>query len=294
MIFETIYCIFKKTDYQRYHETKLEQSDFKRLNNNLKQKINHAHQTQMEFFNKFMALAATYHLDIKVVPEDELASIIHSPKTLIISCGGDGTFLSCAQRFPNSPLLGMNSDFRTKDGGSVGALTLVNSQNLERSISSLAKGKGTINLWNRLGANINNQRVDNYAVNDIFIGHPVSYLTCNISVEIGDVKDDFNCSGFLACTGMGSNAWFEAAGGSHFSNELAAFGYLVLVPSKKWQPKFISGISSFDNHISVIPHRTGYVMAFDSKKDVITLKTGDVVDIFIDKDNPVKVLTLDV
>lgn len=291
MIFKKIYCVLKKTEYQHYHQNDQSYKNFKSLNDDFREEIWESHKNQIKFFTKFMEISRDLNLNVEVVSESNIDLINYKRDQIIISCGGDGTFLSCAQNFPQAVLLGMNSDLRDYSigRGSIGGLTNINKYNLYNKLKNIARGSGKIEFWSRLGVSVNGIAANNYAVNDVFIGNPLSYLTCSISVQVGPLRDDFNCSGFIACTGMGSHAWFTAAGGSHFSNELKAFGYMVLLPSKKWRPKFISGISSFDNYTTVIPHRDGYIMSFDSKIDVIKIKAGDRIKIFIDEKNPLKV-----
>ena len=91
-------------------------------------------------------------------------------------------------------------------------------------------------------ASINGKKIKKYAVNDIYIGNQMAYLTCFFSLQTPEHISEFFCSGVLACTGMGSNAWFRNAGGNPFAKNLNAFSYLVLHPQAKTPPARVSEI----------------------------------------------------
>jgi len=294
MDFSKKFCVFKRSDFTHYQENEASKRNFLRLSPSFQKKILESHQRQEDFVQKFLSFSKKLKMGIQFFSELEMNKIQVDQNSLVISCGGDGTFLSCAKHFPKSVLLGMNSDCTENSSldGSLGALTSINIANLKEYLQNLAKGSNPIEEWPRLGVSINGKKWNRFAVNEVFIGNSVSYLTCDLTVEMEEMKDDFKCSGLLVCTGTGSSAWFEAAGGSRFSNELKAFGFLVLVPSSKWQPKFFSGVISNKKELKVRPHRDGYVLAFDSKPDPFILKAGDEVQFFLDSKNPIRVLKL--
>ena len=294
LAFKTYVCVVKKTAYDHYHQDPTSVKSFCRLSEGLQARIRRSHENQERFLRLMHRQAKKLQLKIDFYQENELDQIKADATTLILSCGGDGTFLSCAQSFPHSVLLGLNSDFSLQPEyqGSVGALTSVTILDLSHKLKLLAENKGSLEQWSRLGAKINDQSLPRLAVNEIFLGNPVSFLTSNITVETEQSEEDFNCNGLLVCTGMGSNAWFSAAGGSTFNNDLQAFGYLILLPSHKWKPKFSSGICSYKNRLIVRPHRDDYVLAFDSKPETYALKAGDSVSFFLDRENSVRVLKL--
>ncbi|MGK0289978.1 MAG: NAD kinase [bacterium] len=138
---------------------------------------------------------------------------------------------------------------------------------------------------------MNGELVDRLAVNDVFIGNPISYETCDLSLSVDGEEENFLCSGLITCTGMGSHAWYYNAGGSPFSNELDGFGFRVLIPNIKRALNYSSGVVTSNHELVVCPNRDGYIVSFDSRPDVITTHIGDEIRIILAKDNPVKVIT---
>lgn len=292
--FKNIFCIIKKSELDYYKETEESYNNFKRLGKSLQGQIQDSFDNQIHFVTKFEKLAKELSLPVTFTEEKDIDKISPQPDDLVISCGGDGTFLSCAQKFQESILLGTNSDFKPKAGpGSYGALTSVNRTNLENKLKRLISGDFFIDHWNRLQVKINGNLLDQYAVNDIYFGQKLSYKTCNITVIQSGIEQDFNCSGILACTGMGSHAWYYNAGGSPFSNELDAFGFSALFPNLKRPMKFSSGIISGRHALVMIPQDENYILSFDSKSEVIDTCLGDEISVSLAPNKALRVVSFD-
>jgi len=265
-----------------------------RLSPSKQSAIHLSSENQLAFISSLESLAAKYDQPIQFLREDQLDSITPSSKDLVLSVGGDGTFLSCAKLFDQATLLGLNSDYKPKAGfGSYGALTQINRTDLEARFQDLVEGRFRIEQWNRLQAEVNGERLPRYALNEVYFGQPLSYRTCELHLSQNGMTEDFNCSGVLVCTGMGSHAWHYNAGGSPFSNELEAFGFRVLFPNLKRPLKFSSGIVSSRHEITIVPDRDGYVLCFDSSLDVVQTHLGDEVRISIAENKALNVIAFD-
>lgn len=289
--FENIYCVIKRSELDYYQSSDSRLAMFNRVSLITQEKVKSSHKNQSKFIADLKDLSNNLSLKINYLEESEMDRIDPKSNDLVISCGGDGTFLSCAQKYQDSILLGMNSDYSPKAGyGSYGALTTINRTNLKSHLVRLSKGDLVIDQWSRLQVKINGKLIDRYAVNDIYLGHNIAYKTCDITVLQSGIEQEFNCSGMLACTGMGSHAWHYNAGGSPFSNELDAFGFRVLFPNLKIPMKYSSGIVSSRHELIIIPQRDDYIISFDSKSDVIETQLGDEIRISLAKDHAVKVV----
>lgn len=290
--FQNIFCVIKLSEFDYHNSSDLRKTMFNRLHESKRDQIKESRDNQAHFIEKLTQFSKKLNLQINYIPEKDIDSIKPAANDLIISCGGDGTFLSCAQRFQNSILLGMNSDYNPKAGlGSFGALTSTNRLNLEKHLQRLINGDFFIDKWNRLQVKINDKLIDRYCVNDIYYGQRISYQTCDITVHQTGIVQDFNCSGILCCTGMGSHAWYYNAGGSPFSNDIDAFGFRVLFPNLKRPLEFSSGIISSRNELLMIPEAEGYILSFDSKPDVIPTQLGDEIRVFLAPNKAVRVLS---
>jgi NAD kinase len=290
--FNEIYCIVKRSELDYLYASDKRKLMFNRLSSAKRDQIKESHENQLSFIGNLKKLSEKHSLNVQFVAEKDMDAIHPKAEDLVLSCGGDGTFLSCAQKYENSILWGMNSDYQLKDGlGSYGALTNTNRTNLEERLKNLMHGDFFIDRWNRLQVRINGELVNRYAVNDIYFGQKISYQTCDILIKQAGQEQDFNCSGVLCCTGMGSHAWYYNAGGSTFSNELDAFGFLVLFPNLKYPMKFSSGVISSRNEIIMFPEGDDYIISFDSKPDVIGTQLGDEIRVSLAPENAVQVIS---
>ena len=290
--FSEIYCIIKVSELDYHLAMESRKNMFHRLDESNQNQVKKSHENQTKFIENLKTFSKKLGMKVHFLNEDQMDQIHPGCNDLIISCGGDGTFLSCAQKYQDSILLGMNSDYKPKAGvGSYGALTSINRTNLKRRLEEIKDQKFFIDQWKRLQTKVNNQLIERYAVNEIYFGQRISYETCDINIQHSRMSQDFNCSGVLTCTGMGSHAWHYNAGGSPFSNELDAFGFKVLFPNLKRTLKFASGIVSGRNELIIYPLRDNYVLSYDSKSDVITTQLGDEVRISLAPDSAVRVIS---
>ncbi len=207
---------------------------------------------------------------------------------LVITCGGDGTFLAAAEHVGSTPILGLNSNYhKDPKSGSIGALTSVDIRNLERRIKKLKNGKYKITKLKRLQVKINGKVVPRSAFNEIYVGNATPFKSTDIEVRYKRKVERFNCSGVLVCSVTGSRAWFRNAGGKPFRSE--KIGFLVREPNLDRKPKFVKG--KYKGELVIIPNADGHVIAFDSKDKVVSLRSGDTVRISVDGKKAISVVT---
>ncbi|GMR51937.1 hypothetical protein PMAYCL1PPCAC_22132 [Pristionchus mayeri] len=131
---------------------------------------------------------------------------------LVVAAGGDGTFLTAASPvFDNTPVIGINTDPQ----GSEGHLC-AGGKNPPTDLMSVINDKDT--RWTRrsrikvtvIGGKTNSDH-PLLAVNDVLIADTHAYKTSYYDISIdGGPEMRQKSSGFLACTGTGSTAWYKA------------------------------------------------------------------------------------
>ncbi|KAK3604241.1 hypothetical protein CHS0354_002049 [Potamilus streckersoni] len=290
---ERMLCIIKRTAYEYYTQNPELKDKYPALQKNTRDRLEQNNLNHHRLLRNLYDLNETLGLGIQFFEEHEIAKCRPQQNDLIISFGGDGTFLSCARSFPDTLLLGINSDFRRFDSGkgSYGALTALNFMNLSKGLKLIQAGKYCLRQWKRLEADLNGTLIERSAVNDIYIGNGVSYATSDLSLRYEGREEDFQCSGLVVCTGMGSHAWYRTGGGTPFHNSLDIFGFAVLMPGTKKRYHYTSGILPHGDELEVYPNREGYIISFDSKPDIITTGIGDVICIRLSDRNPVNVIS---
>ena len=150
----------------------------------------------------------------KTVDREKLTTI--SNVDLIISFGGDGTFLKTASAVMDStPILGVDSNPGTR----VGFYTRANINNFKEK---LGKKFRFVSLQ-RLRACINGKFIPKLALNEFLITTQEPYHTANYELE-GEKQQS---SGILIGTGSGSTAWIKSAGGKKLPMGSKKFQYVV-------------------------------------------------------------------
>ncbi len=136
---------------------------------------------------------------------------IASEVDILVSMGGDGTFLASARAVgeQGTPLLGINL-------GSLGFLTQFPQEQLEKALDAIAAGNYQIEERMLLRVHIEGKRqLDSpYALNDVVVDNgPVARLIdINLSVNKEDIVT-YKADGLVIATPTGSTAYSLAAGG---------------------------------------------------------------------------------
>jgi len=128
---------------------------------------------------------------------------------LVVSVGGDGTFIEAARRIGDQPILGVNSDPTL----SVGHFCSSNADDFEEHLLGLSSGTVGILSLNRLCLKINGKVLDATALNDVLIASHRPAAISRYSLRIGDRTEEQLGSGLWVCTAMGSYGAMRSAGG---------------------------------------------------------------------------------
>lgn len=286
-----ILCVMKTSGFERMMSSEQGQQKFARLRKYQQDALRSSHLNQKDFEIRLKTLIKQLGVGVDFVQDDKISQIDASNYWRIMTCGGDGTFLAAAQQFNDLLLIGLNSDSSLDHKkGSIGALTSINAWNLEERFPKIFEENCNVTEWKRLYVKVDDKMLPNLAVNDIFFGNLSSYGTCDFRLIHQNRHEDFNSSGLIVCTGMGSNAWFRNSGGTPFNNDLNAFGYIVREPNQKRHPDFTQGIIKEGQTLLVEPDRDGYVISFDSKNHKISVGITSTIEIGLSDKFPVKVI----
>ena len=132
---------------------------------------------------------------------------------VIISIGGDGTFLNVIHRYLNT-----GCEFVGINKGSVGFLTSINEKDIERDIPKLIKGEYDLIERNTLKVELldkaGNTKASDFCLNDIIVCRGDWPHVTNLDLSIdGNKIETFRGDGLVVATATGSTAYSLAAGG---------------------------------------------------------------------------------
>jgi NAD+ kinase len=145
---------------------------------------------------------------------------------LVLSVGGDGTFLEVARYASDLPILGVNSDPER----STAFFCAANSHTIRPHLEALMAGKvGEVRLA-RMQVTINDCLLPYYALNDLLVAHANPAAMTSYTLHVGSVSEPQRSSGLWIATAAGSTAAIRAAGGRILPLRSRKLQYLVREP----------------------------------------------------------------
>jgi len=139
---------------------------------------------------------------------------------LLITVGGDGTFLEAARYAEHQPVLGINSDPRW----SVGRYCAAEPKNFKNAITKILSGHFKINRLTRLILIKNSHQQRIRITNDALICHRIPASMSRYRIRVGRICEEQRGSGIWISSAAGSSSAIHSAGGR-----------LIPWTSKKWQ-----------------------------------------------------------
>lgn len=140
---------------------------------------------------------------------------------LIVSVGGDGTFLHAAHTIRGTPILGVNSD----PGRSEAVFCAATARSFPRLIRHALAGRLPRLRLRRLTLTLNGRPLRQRAVNDVLIAHDDPATMTRYRIRIGRREELHKSSGLWIATSAGSSSAVQAAGGRRLPWGSAKFQY---------------------------------------------------------------------
>ncbi len=150
-------------------------------------------------------------IEYKVIARSQLAEAM-AGIDLIISVGGDGTFLDASHYTDRIPLLGVNS----AQSSSFGHFCYANEDNFTEVVDKIVSDEVLPVKLMRLALRINGQSLSKLALNEILIAHSSPAATSRYILTVGDIKEEQRSSGIWIGTAAGSTGSLRSAGGNVF------------------------------------------------------------------------------
>ena len=217
--------------------------------------------------------------------KNKLSKTQFQDKDLIITIGGDGTFLSASHFITSQLILGVNSDPKR----SAGFLTSISLKHFAKKLKQISKNKYKINTYQRISAKIFQKDkcvlVEN-ALNEIYIGNSKPQHVSVYNLNLNKRKELQKSSGILISTGTGSTAWYKSMGGKPFNKLSKTLKFIVREPLnvKTHKTKMKNGQIKSNEKI-IIENKTNHtILAVDSireykltKRDLVEISLGEEI-----------------
>ncbi len=142
-------------------------------------------------------------------------TINYAKYDLVITVGGDGTFLEAARKIKNQIIVGVNSSLSY----SVGKLCAANTNNFELFLSGILDKSLEISIWPRLRLQLEERVNPIEVMNDMLICHGNPAAMSRYILKIKGVRENQRSSGLWISTSSGSTGAIHSAGGKTMAPE---------------------------------------------------------------------------
>jgi NAD+ kinase len=188
---------------------------------------------------------------------------------IIVSFGGDGTFLSCERNYPGTlKILLRNEGEKTKD------IDIMLNE-FDIALEKIKKGLYKVVEFTKVEAIFNNKRL--IGLNEVQIRNklPIEALRFSLKVN-GKILENVVADGIIVATPFGSTGYFSSAGGKKFKKGL---GICLNNPYYPREKKKKCMIVDERKKICVKINYGDAYLAADNNRNVISLKAGDEITI---------------
>lgn len=141
---------------------------------------------------------------------------------IVITIGGDGTFLEAAHAIEKQIILGVNSDPRW----SVGRFCAAKPDNFPEVFHALMQGKAPLIDIHRFELSLNKKRLPIRALNDVLICHKNPAAMSHYYLHLGRTREEQRSSGVWVATAAGSTGAIRSGGGRPSPLDSRKFQYL--------------------------------------------------------------------
>lgn len=147
---------------------------------------------------------------------------IRDDEEMVITVGGDGTFLDASHSVLNDvPMLGVNS----APHSSFGHFCLTDRSGFEAALSSILSGRRKPSSLLRLKLTLDDEVVDIPVLNEVLLAHIIPAGTSRYKLEVGGETASHKSSGLIISTPSGSTGFMRSAAGpiADITDETFAF-----------------------------------------------------------------------
>jgi len=229
-----------------------------------------------------------HKIDFHCVSRSRVRKHMIEGKDIIITVGGDGTFLRTAHYVLDTPVLAVSSDRNLNEG----FFSQADKDDFDRKLHTIKKNKHKLVKLMRLEGIINNRIHTHLAINEIFVGSKRPYHTSMYTLIAGKHKEFQKSSGVLVYSGAGSNAWAGSAGVRREPKYSKHFHFVVREPyfGRLVKPKLLKGTISRKQSLVIKSSIHDGIVISDSEDDEHSFKDGDIIEIKVSK-HPLNYIT---
>jgi NAD+ kinase len=214
---------------------------------------------------------------------------VTKPYDLVVSVGGDGTFLQAARAIRRTPILGVNSDPSRSEAVFCAATRRTFPALCRRA---LQRTLPEMRLY-RLQLILNGKRLPHRALNDVLVAHGHPATMSRYRLQIGSTAELQKSSGLWISTAAGSSSAILAAGGVRLPWSVKRFQYRPreLYRGRLSRPRLTGGVLAPPASVRVTWLMRRGKAFIDGPHVQVPLRFGDRLGIRLSLTDPLRVLT---
>lgn len=193
---------------------------------------------------------------------------------LVVTVGGDGTFLRTSHAVTNQLMLGINS----APSISRGALCSITGHEFPEKLEEILAGHYKVKKLTRLQIAVNDKLVPIPALNDVLFANRCPAGTSRYSIRIGTREEHHTSSGVWVATASGSTAAIKAAGGKILQETSPKIQYFVREPyGGRHHYRLVQGMLGSKQTIEFASQMVTASLYIDGTQKIIPVGFGDRV-----------------
>jgi NAD+ kinase len=284
-----VLVVYKESTYSRYGTTQYLVRGFKK--NKYWEVLKKSHDRHVKTLALVCAILRENGFKVTTLLRSKVGKLknIDRKFKLVVSVGGDGTFLDCSHHLWQTPILGVNSDPQQ----SVARLSGSYKDNFAQVLGHYLSGRKKPSLVWRLDFFINGKKNSIPVLNDLLISTLSPAGTSRYILKAGRRSEEQMSSGVWVSSAAGSTAAVLSAGGKSFSATTKRFQFVAreVYHRKFGTRKFLRGIFGVGETFEVISYMRQGRIFVDGSNLVIPFKVGDRLKVKLSS-RPLKVVGL--
>lgn len=202
---------------------------------------------------------------------------------LVVTVGGDGTFLETSHFITKSVLLGVNG----APSESTGALCAARIENFLTTVVDFMTGVLKPTTVPRLKVKIGQKTLPRFALNEVLFANCSPGGTSRYLIRVGKTQEEHKSSGIWMATGVGSTAAIHSAGGKKLPPDFQGFQYqvreLLKLPGQRFH--LSNGLLKKNQAITLIPTSRQMALFMDGNHLETPVEYGEKVMVSVGGDN---------
>lgn len=221
-----VFVIYKMSVYQRYVLEKKDPALVKKIKagHHSTKLLQDTHTKHMRALETITDALSEFGVPHKMTDRTSIKSF--KGYDLIITVGGDGTFLRTSHYVNHQLMLGINS----VPSLSVGALCSLKINQIKSQLGHILKGDYQIHELNRMSIKLNSEALPLEPINDVLYTNISPAATSRYILELDKISEEHKSSGIWVSTPLGSTAAINAAGGMKQPPHSRRLQYLTREP----------------------------------------------------------------